>query len=109
LSNFNGITIPITEALKSLKHSTDNVVLFGAGFEGLCTLRYLECRSIPVRYFCDNAKSKHGKYIENIEIISPERLLALMRETRITVIITSSSYYAEIKEQLNGISVYTLN
>ena len=51
------------------------IVLFGAGINGLKALEKYGRENVA--YFCDNDSSKHGTFIENVEVISFEKLQQL--------------------------------
>lgn len=77
----------------------DKNVLFGAGSYGIAYLEELNKAGIKVDYFCDNDQKKWGRKIQNIDIISPEKLAEISKEQILNVII-SSTYEKEIYEQL---------
>lgn len=56
------------------REDIDNVVVFGAGVWGRrCAEKLRKC-NIVCNYFVDNNSEKQGTRIDNIEVISPERL-----------------------------------
>lgn len=48
----------------------DNIVVFGAGQNGIQLKKYLLDNQLNVKFFCDNDKTKHGKLIDGIPCIS---------------------------------------
>lgn len=77
------------------------IIIFGAGVEG-CQALQLIGRD-RVQYFVDNNMELWGKRIENIEIISCDRLKVLPKNY--CIVIATHKYYEEIKEQLNSIHI----
>lgn len=51
-----------------------NIVIFGAGQNGLFLKKYLEDSDNPADFFCDNNSNNHGKLIEGTPCISFEQL-----------------------------------
>lgn len=51
------------------------VVLFGAGANARNIVNAINCGSVVVKYFVDNDTSKHGSFINGIEVISPSKAL----------------------------------
>lgn len=59
----------------SFAENITNVIVFGAGVWGRRCAEKLRRCNITCNYFVDNNSEKHGNRIDNIEVISPERLL----------------------------------
>lgn len=74
----------------------ENVIVFGAGVWGRRCAEKLRGCNISCSYFADNNSEKQGTRIDNIEVISPERLLNM----KCSVIIALGAGYDEICEQL---------
>ena len=78
-----------------------NVIIFGAGVEGRQALTLIGKER--VRYFVDNCMDLWGKDIEDIEIISCEKLKSLSGVY--DIVIATRRYYREIAEQLNTMHI----
>lgn len=74
------------------------VVLFGAAEMGKIYAQEIKKNDIKVLAVCDNDKSKHGKNLSGINIISPKTLAGNFSKE--TPIIITSIYEREIKQQL---------
>ncbi|MDR2580209.1 MAG: glycosyltransferase [Fibromonadaceae bacterium] len=70
----NEIFIPASEYSK-LRDKT--ILLFGSGEYGIIAKSKLESNGIKAGYYIDNDKTKHGKFIDGVEIISPEKSLEI--------------------------------
>lgn len=80
------------------------IICFGAGQQGKRAKKILQDMKYEVVYFCDNAESKWGAYVDNIEVISPEKMSELYKNGRFCILITSA-YYKEIEEQLKEMNI----
>jgi len=74
------------------------VVLFGAGILGTEFLRVCRSNGLTINAMCDNDKTKKGKKILGVKIISVNELIKYPKDT--TIIITVMHDFI-IKEQLN--------
>ncbi len=77
--------------------STASVIIFGAGSAGIAAKRICERYQVKVQAFCDNDARKHGKFIENIRIISVDELESFDDKPRILI---SSDWTHDIALQL---------
>jgi radical SAM protein with 4Fe4S-binding SPASM domain len=73
--------------------------LWGAAKNGIKLLRLLNTMHQPIRGFIDSDTSKHGNYLEEIKIYSPQEIFQTTENERPFIIITSKAA-PEIKEQL---------
>ena len=62
-----------------------NLILYGAGTLGKVTLQVLKNLDIEVDFFCDSDVRKHHLKVEGKDIISPEKLVGLDKDTNIFV------------------------
>jgi len=78
------------------------VILFGAGYNGVVTLKKLADKGISVAFFCDNDPQKWGEHIEGTEIISCSELERLDKSEELAIVITPSNLHnaQKIKEAL---------
>lgn len=74
-----------------------NIIIFGAGSSGHESKKILEAKKFELKYYCDNDKSKMNKKINGVEVIDPSKLIEGKDEN---IVIISSCYEEEIKEQL---------
>jgi FlaA1/EpsC-like NDP-sugar epimerase len=95
------------ELMKKLGET--KLVLFGAGKDGKRILTALRRSGYSIAYFCDNSEKLWDTTILNVKVISLTRLKELSRVEKLSVIITSSNYYREIKSSLADIDVEILN
>lgn len=81
-----------------------DIIIFGASTLGIKAYKLLK-NNYNVIYYCDNDSKKWGKLLENIEIISPDKLAKLNN----VFVVVASMYYKEILHQLKdlGIRDYT--
>lgn len=63
----------------------DNIVVFGAGQNGIQLKKYLLDNQLNVNFFCDNDKTKHGKLIDGIPCISFVELCKYKENTLVIV------------------------
>jgi len=100
--DFEFVTKKISDCKKKL-------VLFGAGKDGLRVLNALRAYEIEPFSFCDNSPRVIGTEILGVNVIDFEQLKSLSFEEEIYVLITTSTFYNEIREQLSSIPVEILN
>lgn len=74
------------------------VILFGAGILGAEFLKVCRSNGLTIRAICDNDKTKKGKRILGVKIISIDELIKYPRHT--TIIITTMHDFI-VKEQLD--------
>jgi len=95
--NFNNIN-------KFDKQKNLNVIVWGAGETARQIIKsssFFEDRKIKIAFFVDSDKSKIGKYIDNIEIKSPDKI----KEYNYPIMLASSVYYKKILENLKNLGV----
>lgn len=78
------------------------IILFGAGNYGMATYELLK-DDYQIICFCDNNTSLQGKYIFGLPILSPGDILLTKDEN--TDVVISSSYFLEIGQQLEDMSI----
>ncbi len=116
----------LSEMLLSIKNMVENtqnskaygdiigkkeIILFGAGFNGVIALDYFEENGHKVIAFCDNDNNKQGSIIESqvgnrVSCISPE---SLQRFEDKIVVITSKHYPHEIEAQLYNMNIANIS
>jgi len=95
---------------KKLKWKREKLVLFGAGKDGLSVLSLIRNYfNIEPYAFCDNSPKVIGTEIQGVKVISFEQLKALSFEEEAYVLITTSRFYNEVRNQLYLIPVEILN
>lgn len=85
------------------------LVLFGAGKDGLRILFALRSYEIEPYAFCDNSTKIVGTEIQGVKVIDFEQLKLLSFKEEVYVLITTSRFYYEVREQLTSIPVEILN
>jgi len=83
--------------------------LFGAGKDGLRALNTLRSRAIEPYAFCDNSPKVVGTEIHGVKVISFEQLKELSMREEACVLITTSNFYHEVKQQLASSHIAALN
>ena len=79
------------------------MVIFGCGNLGNRLLEQLSHERENIIYFCDNDAQKWGKYVDGIEIVSPQFLR--LSGLDVNYIIANKYHAEDIKKQLNLIGV----
>lgn len=82
----------------------EQIILFGAGNEGINALNFVPKEAI--KYFVDNDCKKWGTSLMGVEIMAPSKLMGEKSSVYIT---TSWKYISEIKEQLISIGITNFN
>ena len=62
---------------------------------------FFENNNVKVHYFVDSNKSKHGKYINKIEIKNPNEI----KKTNHSIIIASTIFYRDIYDKLKNMGI----
>ncbi|WP_313892571.1 glycosyltransferase [Psychrobacillus sp.] len=91
----SGYSLIISDEIKNIL--SKNIVIFGAGSSGDKTMKFLKAFQLDLKCFSDNDKSKWNDKLKGIEVINPLELIETKDEN---VVIISSIYEQEIKEQL---------
>jgi hypothetical protein len=65
------------------------VVLYGAGYQGVKTLRRLKEAGLPAAYLCDSDPRKWGTNIEGTCVLSPNELKRISKTGDLAIIITT--------------------
>ena len=100
-NNFEGLSWAKLKTLSARK----KVILFGASRKCKEVMeKHLTKYHVIVRYICDNDKNKHGTYFNGVPVEPPSKLLQEDRKS--IIVICTSSYFAEIVEQLNKANIY---
>ena len=84
------------------------LICFGAGNMGRSVNYTLAKENVKLDFFCDNRENIWETEIDGVKVISPERLHKLSQDRDVCVLITSS-FYSQIKEQLDKIGIKVLN
>lgn len=81
----------------------NNVVIYGAGYQGKLICENLELRGITVECFCDKDEAKQAGLYYGKPVISPHELYA--QAERKIIIVTAFNYQKEIEQTLieNGV------
>ena len=81
-----------------------NIIVWGAGETARQVIKsspFFEDRKVKIAFFVDSDQSKVGKYIDNIEIKSPDKI----KEYNYPIMLASSVYYKKILENLKNLGV----
>jgi len=95
LAKKSGYCLMIPDEIKNIL--SKNIIIFGAGSSGVKTMKTLKAFQLDLKYYSDNVKSKWNNKLKGIEVINPLKLIETKDEN---VVIISSIYEQEIKEQL---------
>ena len=87
------------------------IVLYGAGYQGVETLKKLRELGILPAYFCDGDPRKWGRYIEGLEVLSLNELKKLDETEKLAIIITSDQvkFIDQIIEDIKWLGLRTDN
>lgn len=75
----------IDELVQTLRTTTADIVLFGAGDIGKLAHYALGRHGIEISYFCDNSRRKQGTICRGVMTISPDELRGLDRDAHVFV------------------------
>jgi len=91
--------------------SENKIVLYGAGYQGIQTLKRLKEVGILPAYFCDGDPLKWGGSIEGIDILSPLELKYLDESADLVILITIEqvSLVDQIVEDIKWLELRTEN
>ena len=78
---------------KNSQNNENLSIIYGAGIVGRMTLEALSQKNIKVDFFCDTSQNKQKIKVNDIEVVSPESLDKLNKETNIFV---SIQYFKSI-------------
>ena len=75
-----------SDYVNKVSQNNENLsIIYGAGIVGRMTLEALSQKKIKVDFFCDGSPEKQKIKVKDIEVISPESLDKLNKETDIFV------------------------
>ncbi len=96
--------IPISQIDSNLSiYKNQNVIVWGAGVQGLEIFELLQAFKIKVSYFCDNDTSKWGTTFQDIPVISPAQLLE--QDNFLVQLALSAKFEKEVLLQLEELSI----
>ncbi|MBI3510806.1 MAG: polysaccharide biosynthesis protein [Bacteroidetes bacterium] len=88
--------------MKDPSREKRSVLIFGAGESGLITKRTLD-RDAGTKYkvlaFIDDDKAKHGRKLEGVTIMSPDKLPELLKKNDIAHVIISVQQISPVRKQ----------
>lgn len=84
----------------------NSLILFGCGIYGEIICDYFENNGFVVDYFCDNDTKKHGTFIKNKLVISPNELKKYSEKS---VVISSRHNVQEISLQLSELNIIAIS
>lgn len=90
---------PISDEIVENMKRHSSIIFWGSGITGQDALEYLASKEVRPNYFVDKQERLHGKFIQDILIISIDELKEKIKED-IFVLITSNSYFSEISKEL---------
>jgi len=88
------------------KDKISDVILFGAGVNGLLLSEIFERKLFRISYFCDNDPKKWNHWFNGIRCISPKDLEKFNPGT--TAICIASLYWREIEAQMKNMGFLTI-
>lgn len=83
---------------KAIENSDDGFILYGAGFIGEWSIKYLKNLKFTLNGFIDSDINKWGKFLNGLKIYSPSEIKKFKSKV---IIITSRHAVTEIKEGLS--------
>tara|TARA_Y100000590_G_scaffold468596_1_gene651971 strand:+ start:2532 stop:3872 length:1341 start_codon:yes stop_codon:yes gene_type:complete len=91
---------PIFSVVNNFQKNKDlNIVIWGSGDTARQMIKrslFFENNNVRIHYFVDSDKSKHGKYIDDIEIRNPNEI----KKSDHSIIIASTIFYRDIYDKL---------
>lgn len=84
---------------KSNVKNNNPIILWGAGYQGIQCLKWLQKGEIEVSAFIDKNESKHGKMVEGVNVYPPQFLYNKI----CNIIITPDKYIREIQKEISSI------
>jgi len=87
-------------AIKELCNSGRELIIYGAGSNGVQVFQYLKEQGCKILAFCDSSSEKQGGQLFNLPVISPEQAIASG-----AVIIVASHAYPQIIAHLQTLGV----
>lgn len=94
--------LQLQNEIQLMKKAEQSVILFGAGCTSEFIVEQMHSIGIYPKYFCDNDRTKAGKVIAGLEVLSPESLENIQNGY---YYITTQLYYREIKKQLLALGI----
>ena len=88
--------------IQLMQRTEEPIILFGAGCTSEFIVEQMHSLGIYPKYFCDNDRTKAGKEVAGLEVLSPEDLQKMQAGY---YYITTQLYYREIKQQLLALRI----
>ena len=82
-----------------------NVLLFGSGYYGGRIKKIFDANKIKIKCYVDNDKAKHGKIINGIEVISPEKSLEIPDKKYAICINPETDAFRKVYKQLKDMNI----
>ena len=96
---------PIFSVVNNFQKNKElDIVIWGTGDTARQMIKkslFFENNNVKIHYFVDSDKSRHGKYINNIEIKNPNEI----KKSNHSIIIASTIYYRNIYNQLANMGI----
>lgn len=86
--------------IKEVSNSGREMIIFGAGSNGVQVFQYLHQQGCKVIAFCDSSEHKQGRQLFDLPVISPEQAVASS-----AIVIVASSAYPQIIVNLKTLGV----
>lgn len=80
-----GKKMVLQEKLNAGIYEHKNIIIYGAGYNGIRTLARLREEQKEPLCFCDADKEKHGRAIDGVKVISPEGLYEMPKDSMVLV------------------------
>lgn len=86
------------EILEHQKGDSQEIIIFGCGYDGKKQKEILDLCQLPLSYWCDNNKERVGTYVDNSLVLSVDEVVENHRNS--LVIIGSRKYANEMYDDL---------
>ena len=79
------------------------IAIFGSGLKGKALYDYCKKNNVHVTCFIDNDSDKWSNKVDNIEVVSPEKIDEIAKQ--IDYIVIASQWEREIYYQIKGMNI----
>ncbi|MFZ5968957.1 MAG: radical SAM protein [Bacillota bacterium] len=89
--------------LQELLNSHKPIVIFGASVIGICAKKTLDFLGKSAVCFCDNDENKHNTTMDELSVLSPEKMKELYPDAKIYLCLNNVDSITQVKKQLENL------